>query len=386
MFPTLGHLLSYITGDEWTLGFPTFGLLVALAFISAAIVMSLEMKRKEGVGLFKSFPESITVGEQPGVAETIGNLVFGFILGYKLVYAVINRDAFIQNPASVMISLEGNLFAGIVAGLAYAGYNYYQKKRKALPVPETKMVQTHPYQLVPTITVVAAISGIIGAKIFHNLEYWEDFIADPIGGLTSFSGLTFYGGLIFGAVAVVWYVRKKGMNPLSVADSVAPGLILAYAVGRIGCQLSGDGDWGIANTSPKPGWLSWLPDWAWASTYPHNVATDGVPIPGCVGEYCNVLPVPVWPTPIYETAMGLLIFLILWSIRKKVDKPGLMFSIYLIFNGIERFLIEQIRVNAEYNILGGITQAEIIATVLIILGVVGVWFFGKKKKAGNIPA
>lgn len=379
MFPTLGHLISYLTGSSIDLGFPTFGLLVALAFVSAAVVMSREMKRKEGVGLFKPFFEKVTVGEKPRIGDFLGNAVFGFILGYKLVYAFQNSDVFLHNPASVIISLDGNWIAGILCGLALGGWTYYQKKRKALPSPEIKNVEVHPYELVPSITIVAAISGIIGAKLFHNLEYWEDFIADPIGGLTSFSGLTFYGGLIFGAIAVVWYVRRKGMNPWSVADSLAPGLILAYAVGRMGCQLSGDGDWGIVNNAAKPGWLGWLPDWMWSFTYPHNVATEGVAIPGCVGEYCQVLPEPVWPTPIYETIMGLLIFAILWAIRKKVDKPGLMISIYLVFNGIERFLIEQIRVNAEYNILGGITQAEIIATVLVILGIAGTWYFSKKK-------
>lgn len=379
MFPTLGHLLSYLTGSDITLGFPTFGLLVALAFVSAAVVMAREMKRKESVGLFKPFYEKVTIGEKAGIGDFLGNAIFGFALGYKLVYAFQNKGAFLHNPADVIISLDGNWLFGILGALALGGWSYYQKQKKALPTPEVKNMEVHPYQLVPSITIVAAISGIIGAKIFHNLEYWEDFMADPIGGLTSFSGLTFYGGLIFGAVAVVWYVRRKGMNPWSVADSLAPGLILAYAVGRMGCQLSGDGDWGIVNTAAKPGWLTWLPDWMWSFTYPHNVATEGVPIPGCVGEYCQVLPEPVWPTPIYETMMGLLIFAILWAIRKKVDKPGLMISIYLIFNGIERFLIEQIRVNAEYNILGGITQAEIIATVLVILGIAGAWYFGKKK-------
>ena len=383
MLPTLGHLLSSLTGNEIMLGFPTFGLLVALSFIAAAMVLGKELKRKESVGLFRPFYEKMTVGEQPNVMDFLGNGLFGFFLGFKIVHAFMHRAEFLHNPADIIISVQGNWPAGILFGVAFGAWSYYQKKKRALPVPEIKNVEVHPYELVPTITIVAAISGIIGAKIFHNLEYWEDFMADPIGGLTSFSGLTFYGGLIFGAVAVVWYVRKKGMNPFSVADCVAPGLILAYALGRMGCQLSGDGDWGIANTAPKPGFLAWLPDWMWAFNYPHNVAGEGVPIPGCVGEYCNVLPVPVWPTPIYETIMGLLIFAFLWSIRKKVDKPGLMFSIYLIFNGIERFLIEQIRVNSEYNILGGITQAEIISFCLIILGVVGTWYFSRKKTAAT---
>lgn len=388
MFPTLGHLLVYLNlaKDGFVLGFPTFGLLVALSFVSAAIVLWLELKRKEKVGLFHSWNEKMMVGEKPTITETLGNAVFGFLLGYKVVYAIQHGAAFQQNPADVIISKDGNFLWGIIIALVYAGWNYYQKNKKALPKPELKDITVHPYQLVPNITIVAAISGIIGAKIFHNLENWGDFVADPIGSLTSFAGLTFFGGLIFGAGAVVWYVLKKKMNAWSVADSVAPGLMLAYAVGRLGCQLSGDGDWGVSNTSPKPGWLSWAPDWVWSFTYPNNVSGEGVPIPGCVGQYCNELPVPAWPTPIYETLMCLLIFAFLWSIRKKVDKPGLMISIYLFFAGIERMLIEQIRVNTGYNEGWGITQAESIAAILIVLGVVGFTYFWKRKKAGHIPA
>ena len=227
MFPTLGHLLSYLTGTDITLGFPTFGLLVALAFVSAAMVMAREMKRKESVGLFKPFYEKVTIGQQPGIGDVLGNVLFGFVLGYKIAYAIQHSDKFAQNPASIIISLDGNWLAGIAGAIVLGAWAYGEKKRKALPVPEVKDVLVHPYQLVPSITIVAAISGIIGAKLFHNLEYWEDFVADPLGSLASFSGLTFYGGLIFGAIAVVWYVRRKGMNPWSVADSLAPGLILA---------------------------------------------------------------------------------------------------------------------------------------------------------------
>lgn len=379
MFPTLGHLINYLFGTDITLGFPTFGLMVALAFIAAAIVMASEMKRKEKVGLFNTFPEKIIVGEKPGIADFLSNGIFGFLLGFKLVYAIQNSDAFLKEPSAVLVSTEGNWIAGIIGLLAFGGWSYYQKKKAALPNPETQTKQIHPYEIVPTITMIAAVSGIIGAKIFHNLENWDDFMADPIGSLTSFSGLTFYGGLIFGAGAVIWFVRRRGINFISIADSVAPGLMLAYAIGRIGCQLAGDGDWGIENTNPKPAFLSWLPDWAWAFDFPHNVNNEGVRIAGCVGEYCSVLPVPVYPTAIYETVMGLIIFGILWALRKKLDKPALMFSVYLIFNGVERFAIEQIRVNTEYNILGGITQAEIISSVLIVLGIAGTVYFSKKK-------
>jgi prolipoprotein diacylglyceryltransferase len=378
MFPTLGHLLSYLTGNEIVLGFPTFGLMVALAFIAAAAVLTSEMKRKEKIGLFNPIKEKITEGEQPGVRDLLSNGIFGFLVGFKTVFVIQHLDAFLRMPSDVLVSPEGNIPGGIIGALLFAGWAWYQKKQQALPKPVTKEVEVHPYELVPTITLIAALFGILGAKIFHNLEYFEEFLQDPIGAITSFSGLTFYGGLIFGAAGVIYYTKKRGMNPLSVADSVAPGLILAYAVGRIGCQLSGDGDWGIVNNHAKPGFLSLLPDWMWAFTFPHNVAEEGIPIAGCVGQYCQVLPEPVYPTALYETMMGLVIFGILWSMRKKIDMPGLMFSVYLLFNGIERLLIEQIRVNVE--VAGSFTQAEIIALVLIGLGALGMGYFFKKRK------
>ncbi len=377
MFPTLGHLLSYLTGNDITLGFPTFGLMVALAFVAAAAVLTSEMKRKEKQGLFKSIKEKVTEGEKPGIQDVLGNGIFGFLIGFKTIHVAQNWSAFLKMPADVLISAEGNLLGGVLGAVGFGTWAWYQKKKQALPTPVTKEVEVHPYELVPTITMIAAISGILGAKIFHNLEYFDEFLRDPVGALTSFSGLTFYGGLILGAISVIWFAKKKGMNPISVADSAAPGLILAYAVGRIGCQLSGDGDWGIVNNNPKPSFLSWIPDWMWAFDFPHNVAEEGIPIAGCVGQYCRVLPDAVYPTAFYETLMGLLIFGILWAIRKRLDKPGLMFSVYLLFNGFERLLIEQIRVNVE--VAGAFTQAEIIAIVLILLGAAGTWFFCKRK-------
>ena len=229
--------------------------------------------------------------------------------------------------------------------------------------------------------MIAAVSGIIGAKIFHNLENMDAFLADPIGQLISFSGLTFYGGLIAGAVSVIWYANKYKINTKHLIDSAAPGLMLAYGVGRIGCQMSGDGDWGIDNLAPKPEWMSFLPDWMWSYTFPHNVINAGVPIEGCTGNFCMELANPVWPTAFYEVIMSLAIFGILWAMRKHIKVPGALFFIYLAFNGVERFFIEKIRINTEYNILGGITQAEIISFSLILTAIIGITYLYKSKKA-----
>ena len=153
-----------------------------------------------------------------------------------------------------------------------------------------------------------------------------------------------------------------------VDTSVLP-LLIGYALGRMGCQLSGDGDWGIVNLAPKPNMLAFIPDWMWSYQYPHNVINDGISIPGCVGPHCMQLPQPVYPTPLYESMMSFAAFGLFWMIRKRVVIPGLLFAYYLIFNGAERFLIELIRVNTEYNIMGGVTQAQIISTLLFITGI-----------------
>ena len=203
-------------------------------------------------------------------------------------------------------------------------------------------------------------------------------MADPVGALLSFSGLTFYGGLIVAAFLIIRYGRKNGLPALHLTDAAAPALMISYGIGRIGCQMSGDGDWGIVNTNPKPDWMSFLPDWMWAFKFPHNVNNEGVPIPGCVGKWCHELPQAVYPTSFYETLMAIVLFAILWSIRKKIKVPGLLFSIYLLLNGMERFLIESIRVNTKYHIAGyEITQAQLISSALIIAGIAGIWYTRK---------
>lgn len=377
MFPTLGHLLSFLTGREIPLGFPMFGFVVAIAFLMAALTLKSELRRLSAGGFLRPVIQKVTPPTPPTPTDYLFQGILGFIIGYKLGLAFTDSRHFFSDPARALFSLQGSMVGGILGAALLALLRYRESKRMSdLPAPTTRPMPIG--ELVGNITLVAAVSGIIGAKIFHNLEYPQEFLADPLGSLFSQGGLTFYGGLLFGTGAVGWYVWKKGLNPIRVADAAAPGLMLAYAVGRIGCQLSGDGDWGIVNLRPKPSMLSWLPDWMWAYNYPHNVAGEGVPIPGCSGPYCSVLPEPVFPTPIYETIAGLLLFSILWALRKSFRRPGLMFSVYMIFNGFERFWIEKIRVNAQYH-LGfiSLTQAEIISTLLLAGGVVGI-FLTKK--------
>ena len=380
MYPTISHLIEDLFGIYIPLPIQTFGFWVAIAFMAAAYVIKLELERKEKIGLISSTKINQIVGNKLSYTEIIISLLSGFILGYKILEGVLFYDDLVRDPQSFILSTRGNLFGGLI----FAYLSYYQKnkenKKQLLAKPKKIEKIIHPYELVGNITLIAAISGIIGAKIFHNLENIDDFLADPMGQLLSFSGLTFYGGLICGAISVIIYCRKYKINIIHLMDSAAPALMISYAIGRIGCQMSGDGDWGIVNLAPKPEWLGMFPDWIWSYNFPNNVINAGVYIEGCTGRFCSVLPQPVWPTSLYETIMCLMLFGLLWFLRKKISIPGMIFSIYLILNGTERFFIEKIRVNTEYNFLGGITQAEIISFCLIITGLLMSFFFVMKYK------
>ena len=381
MYPTISHLLFDLFGINIPLPIQTFGFWVAIAFLAASYVISKELKRKEKEGYLSATIIKETIGKPLSIAEIASSLISGFFIGFKFIEAIFHYADLVANPQDFILSSRGNFMGGIlIAALSvYLKWNDNQKTKLATPKEIEKTV--HPYQLIGNMTMIAAVSGIIGAKVFHNLENMGAFLADPIGQLMAFSGLTFYGGLIVGAVSVIWYAKKYKINTLHLIDAAAPGLMLAYGVGRIGCQLSGDGDWGIDNLAPKPEWMTYLPDWMWSFTFPHNVINAGIPIEGCVGNFCYELANPVWPTAFYEVVMCLIIFIFLWSIRKKIRVPGILFCIYLALNGVERFFIEKVRINTEYNILGGITQAEIISSCLILIGLIGsIYLFRSSQK------
>jgi len=236
---------------------------------------------------------------------------------------------------------------------------------------KVRYVAASPANLVGTITVLAIVSGFAGAKLFHILENLDSFFVDPLGMIFSKGGFTFYGGLIAGAVVVTRYVKKKGLSVTRVIDAAAPGLMLAYGIGRIGCHLAGDGDWGIAaDLTSKP---DWLPMWLWAETYPNNIL--GIDLSAN----------PVYPTPIYEFVAAAILFGILLSLRDHAHRAGWLFSLYLALNGLERFVIEKIRVNNEFDLLGlSVTQAEVIAVLLMLVGCIGMWkTWSKSESAGE---
>ncbi|MEP7171301.1 MAG: prolipoprotein diacylglyceryl transferase family protein, partial [Bacteroidota bacterium] len=282
MYPTLSDLLKDLFGFTIPLPIQSFGFMLAISFLCAAYTLMLEFKRKEKEGVITFSYQKYLKGAPASKSDLFTSGIFGFIIGYKLLYVILNYSEFVNDTQGFILSAKGSFIGGIALGLISVYLRYSEKQKQKLAVPEWVEEKVYPHQLVGNFTMVAAVSGLLGAKIFHNLENIDDFISDPWDSLISFSGLTMYGGLICGGIAMIWYANKKGISIPHFIDSNATGLMLAYGTGRLGCQISGDGDWGITNLHPKPSWLSFLPDWAWAYNYPHNVNSVGIPIPGCI--------------------------------------------------------------------------------------------------------
>ncbi|MBC7535532.1 MAG: prolipoprotein diacylglyceryl transferase [Ferruginibacter sp.] len=438
MYPNLYYVFKDWFGVEWhALSFlNTFGLFVALGFVSAAIVISSELKRKEKLGLLLPREEMITVGQPATIADLLINGIIGFAFGYKLIGLFFSKPDTLT-AQEYIFSKEGNIAGGIALAVLMTALKWWDKNKQKLKEPERRTVRIWPHDRVGDIIILGLVFGILGAKLFDNLENWDEFIAHPIDRLFSASGLTFYGGLILAAIAICWFAVTKGIKLKHLVDASAPALMIAYAVGRIGCQVSGDGDWGVYNSAyisdasgktslAQPGDFekqlkknasyfiegkvsdslgkavyvtdrtypalemvphkyfrgpSFLPTWLLAYPYPQNVNKDGILMPAVTDEHNRVLPQPVFPTPLYEFIICSIIFLFMWSIRRSIQTPLIMFGIYLVLNGIERFSIELIRVNKTYNIAGfHSSQAEIIASFLVLAGIVLILFAKMAKR------
>lgn len=432
MYPNLYYFFKDVFGVDWQ-GLKiinSFGFFVALSFIAAAWALTMELKRKQALGQFVYTEQTITVGSPASISELLINFLLGFLMGFKIIGGFLLPDAF-DDPQKFIFSSQGNWGLGILVGLFFAALKWWEKNKQKLAKPEKRNIRIWPHDRVGDMVIYAAIFGFAGAKIFDILEapssFFQSLQAVREGRQDAssllFSGLTFYGGLILATLAIIHYAHKHKINVINLADAIAPAMMLAYALGRVGCQVAGDGDWGIVNSAfastvdghsiaatqeqfltavqnnaayytgkfgaienlqhhSVAGFLG-LPNWFFGYSYPHNVVDDGVRLAGCTGQHCSYMPIPVFPTPLYEIIACGILFLVLWSLRKKLKVPGQMAGIYLIFNGSERFLIEKIRVNATYNIGGmKITQAEIISFLLIIAGVVlftqSKKWFGKK--------
>jgi phosphatidylglycerol:prolipoprotein diacylglycerol transferase len=206
------------------------------------------------------------------------------------------------------------------------------------------------------ILFAALIGGLVGARLYYVVQHYDDVKDDLIGNIFSGAGLVWYGGLAGGVVAVLLWAHWRRFLTLALFDLAAPALALGYAIGRIGCQVSGDGDYGKASDLP------------WAMGYP-----DGA-VPTAPG-------VTVQPTPIYETlSMGLLA-LVLWRLRDAL-RPGALFGLYLVGAGLERFLVEFARRNEE--VAGFLTAAQLESLGLLVGG--AVWLLVLRRRHGTLRA
>lgn len=219
-------------------------------------------------------------------------------------------------------------------------------------------------------TLLAIVFGVAGGKLFHLLEHWKQFIADPIGMAFSPGGLTFYGGLFLAILAIYIYVRRKKIPFLVLADAAAPSLALSYGIGRIGCHLAGDGDYGIPTDLP------WGIDYSNGTVPPSAIFNSpemAKQFPSVLDNFPNGVPdtAPLHPTPIYEFIVGVIIFYLLWKLSKKDWMDGKLFMLYLILSGTSRLMVEFIRLNPR--IMFGLSEAQLISAGLIVIGIAG-WF------------
>jgi len=196
------------------------------------------------------------------------------------------------------------------------------------------------------IVFAALLGGLVGARVDYIAQNYDKVSNDLLGNLFSGSGLVWYGGFAGGAIGVaLWAWRRNWLRP-QLLDLTAPALALGYAIGRVGCQVSGDGDYGTPWDGP------------WAMAYPHGtVPTD----------------VPVHPTPVYETLSMGLVAVVLWQLRNRF-RPGVLFAVYLVLAGVERLLVEFIRRNS--NALVGLTLPQLISIVMIAAG--GAWLVERR--------
>lgn len=401
MYPTISDLIKDLFGIDMLLPFQTYGFFLVLAYFSSYLVVVYELKSKEKQGLLKPTTKRVQINVASTSLEYIITGVLGFIIGYKLLFIIIEYQTFVAQPKDFIPTTDGNIwggFLGIIISLFFIWKSDAKRKNKS-PKWITKTIRPHKHAI--KLLAVAMLFGLLGTKIFSDLENWEVLISKPLETIFSVGGMSFFGGLVVGTIAIIIYAKKHSLPIIQLADIAALAVPIAYAIGRIGCQVAGDGCWGVYNeayatpgTIPAiayelgqvasfspPNWLSFLPDWLFAYDYPHNIINRGVAISDCTLDHCRVLAAPVFPTPLYETLLMLLIFGVLIYLRKKLKTPGMLFSLYLILAGLERFFIEKIRINSNYHFWGiEVTQAEIISFSMIVVGFLSLGYLYKNRK------
>ena len=212
---------------------------------------------------------------------------------------------------------------------------------------------------------MAVLGGILVAKLYYILLNFPQLLRDPAGLIFARGGLVWYGGFLGGLAAVVWQIRRSGLDLPRQADMIAPGLAVAYSVGRIGCFLVGD-DWG----RPTGSWVGIaFPQGAPPTRVDIIERQFGIEVdPELVARFGEI--VPVHPTQLYEVGLSFLIFVLLWSLRKQNRPSGWLFMLWLSLAGIERFIVEFFRAKDD-RFFGVLTLAQAISLLLVVVGVVG---------------
>lgn len=229
-----------------------------------------------------------------------------------------------------------------------------------------------------TITVLGVIFGISGAKLLFLLEEWNEFVRNPLGMTFSPGGLTWYGGLFLGVLAVYVYLRRRRVPSLKVWDGIGLGLMLGYGVARLGCHFSGDGDYGFPTNLP------WGTDYS-RGTYPPSKAFAIFPeitrhYPGGVVPDTTLC----HPTPVYEMLLGVIGFAILWHLRKKSWPDGKLFALYLMLASLFRFSVEFLRLNPR--LMFGLSEAQLFSILVFVIGLAGMRYLDHKHAARQLHA
>ena len=221
-----------------------------------------------------------------------------------------------------------------------------------------------------SIVIAAAVAGLIGSRVYAILDDLPTYLADPKSMIFSGSGFVFYGGMIGGLIGAYlvsrWYRIGLGVT----MDMCGPALAIGQAIGRIGCQLSGDGDWGLPSTVP------------WAMSYPKAIVGWNSDTVLKLDEHYHLVSgyfpgVRVHPAPIYETILYLGVFTILWSMRKTSHPAGRIMYWYLLLGGAARFIVEFWRINPRVFYM--LSEAQLIAIAMMVIG--GVALILTKEKA-----
>jgi phosphatidylglycerol:prolipoprotein diacylglycerol transferase len=206
-----------------------------------------------------------------------------------------------------------------------------------------------------TMIVAIAIAGLVYSRMYHALLNLSSYLKDPVQFFSPF-GHTFYGAVIGGVLAVIGLAMYYRIPPLSMLDAIAPEAAIGYGIGRIGCFLAGDGDYGIATSLP------------WGMSFPHGVVPTAV---------------RVHPTPLYEFAAAVLLTVYLWRLgREQLTPSGYVFGQYLIWSGLARFLVEFIRRNDK--VFWGLTNAQIIALLSTLSGMLLVTVRSLQSRRGAV--